>query len=129
MPSAPIDKHIQFTAGDDCKAADGRALAWTSATWPDLTGSTLTLVIGHDQYNLFGNSPVTFTAPAAVVAASGAQTVSMDLTSAQTDQLSAGEFDYTLTAKLADGDTVTLAAGWVSVFAPPTALPMYPPAV
>lgn len=33
---APIDTHQQIVAGDDYKAADGRALTWRSGLWPNL---------------------------------------------------------------------------------------------
>lgn len=127
MPPAPITTHLQLVAGDDCKAADGRALSWpTSTTWPALAGATLTMTVGHDEYNLYGNLPLTWTG---TVPTPSPSPLTLDVTAAQTAGLSADRYDYVLVAKLTNGDTVTLAAGYLTVMAPPTNLPLYPAAV
>jgi hypothetical protein len=128
MPSAPIDTHQQIVAGDDFKAADGRALTWTSTHWPNLAGATLSMVVGHNQYNLYGNLPVTWTGTVPASPASPT-TVSLDVANAQTIVLPQGEYDYALTATLADTDIVTIAAGKLTVIAQPGTVPLYPPAV
>lgn len=123
----PLDTHQEVVAGDDYKSADGRALTWSSDVWPDLTGAALTMTVGHEQYNLYGNLPVTWTAtlPTPLVQPGVA---SLDVTSAQTSVLTPDEYDYQLTATLADGDKVTLAIGKLTVWASPGTTPLYSPA-
>lgn len=123
MPTAPLNSHQQIVAGDDFKAADGRALTWTSALWPNVAGATLKMVVGHDQPNVWGNLPVTWTGTVSASATGSPVTVSLDVTAAQTVTLPAGEYDYTLEATLADTDVVTLAVGKLTVLAPPGAQP------
>lgn len=124
----PLDTHQQVVAGDDYKSADGRALTWSSDTWPDLAGATLTMTVGHEQYNLYGNLPLTWegTVPASP---DHPGTISLDVTSAQTASLAPDEYDYQLTATLADGDKVTLAIGKLTAWASPGTTPLYPPAM
>jgi hypothetical protein len=125
---APVVAHLEITAGDDAKAADGRALSWgPSQTWPDLAGASLKMVVGHFQFNLYGNLPVTWTGtvPASPDSPS---TVSLDVAAAQSASLPQDEYDYMLTATLSDGDTVTLATGKLTVLAAPGMVPLYPPA-
>jgi hypothetical protein len=130
MPSAPLEVHQQIVAGDDCKAADGRALTWTSGPvqpWPDLAGATLTMLVGQSRPNL-GIVPVawTGTVPGSPAAPT---TVSLDVTAAQTILLPEGEFDYQLSAVLADSDTVTIAQGKLTVWAAPGTPPLFPGSV
>ena len=128
-----------IVSGDDYRAADNRALRWTSAFWPfNLAGASLKLVIGHQDYNLFGNLPLTFTGVSSFRTASGAVTgvvpptfpvtAALDLTAAQTTQLPEGDYRYSLVATLANGDVVTLDEGPLSVSASPGNPPLYPPA-
>lgn len=128
MPPTPIDTHQQLVAGDDCKAADGRALTWTSSHFPNLAGATLTFIVGHTQYNLYGNLPITVTGTVPATPASPT-TVSLDVLGSATTNLPAGEYDYQLTATLADADVVTIAIGHLTVWAAPGTVPLYPPAV
>lgn len=124
----PLSTHQQVVAGDDYKAADGRALSWASGSFPNLAGATLTMVVGHEQWNLYGNLPVTWTG---TVPSSPANPtlVTLSVTSAQTLALPQDEYDYVLTATLADGDQWTIAIGKLTVQASPGTLPLYPPAI
>lgn len=128
MP-APLITHQEVVAGDDYKAADGRALVWgPSQYWPDLAGAALSMVVGHGQYNLYGNLPVTWTgsvpgSPDAPVI------VSLNVTAAQTVALVQDEYDYQLQAKLTNGDQVTLAMGKLTVTATPGTVGLYPPTI
>jgi hypothetical protein len=129
MPAAPLTTHQQITAGDDAQARDGRALTWgPSQSWPDLAGATLKMVVGHDQFNLYGNLPLTWedTVPASP---DKPATVELSVTAAQSANLPQDEYDYQLAATLTNGDVVTLALGKLTVFAAPGTVPLYPPAV
>jgi hypothetical protein len=125
---SPIIIHQEIVAGDDFKAVDGRALTWTSGLWPNLAGATLTMTVGHEQYNLYGNLPLiwTGTVPASPAAPT---TVSLDVTSLETSPLPQDEYDYQLTATLTDGDKVTIAVGKLTVRATPGTVPLFPPAM
>ncbi len=125
MPPAPITTWQQIVAGDDAKAADGRALTWTSALWPNLASATLTLTIGHANLNMYGNLPLTVAGSVPNTPANPT-TVSLDMTAAQTSQLAAGTYDYTLSAKLADSDVVTIALGKLTVQAAPGQIALAP---
>jgi hypothetical protein len=126
---APLDTHLEIVAGDDYKAADGRALSWTSQMFPsNLAGATLSMVLGHNEYNLYGNLPITITGSVPGSPASPT-TVSLDVAGAITANLPAGQYQYMLTATLTDGDRVTIAAGNLSMLAAPNTTPLYPPAV
>jgi hypothetical protein len=125
----PLTKHQQVVSGDDYKAADGRALTWSSSgAWPDLAGASLLMLVGHEQYNLYGNLPLSWKG---TVPASPAQPteISLDVTSLETSNIPQDEYDYQLTATLADGDKVTLAIGKLTVWAAPGTVPLYPPAM
>lgn len=126
--ASPITTHQQVVAGDDYKAADGRALSWSSGMWPDLASATLSMVVGHSQYNLYGNLPVTWTGtvPASPDAPT---TVSLDVAAAQTAALVQDEYDYMLHAVLSDGDVITLAIGKLTVQANPGTVSLFPPAI
>lgn len=128
MPSAPIVIHQQVVSGDDCLAADGRSLTWTSQDWPNLAGATLTMVVGHNAYNLFANLPVFWTGTVPATPASPT-TVSLDVTAAETSALPPTEYDYVLQSVLADGDHVTIAQGKLSVIGQPGIVPLFPPGI
>lgn len=126
---APLNPHLEIVAGDDYKAADNTALSWTSQLFPtNLAGATLTLTIGHTEYNLYGNLPISVTG---TVPASPANptTITLDLAGTATANLPAGQYDYQLDAVLPDGDKQTLAIGHMTVWATPSTVPLYPPAV
>lgn len=104
--------------GDDYKAADGRAFVWTNApgTWPNLTGATITFVCGKGAFTK-AYGPWSATSPNP----NGAnQTVQLELPAADTIQLNASvgvydSYNYSLSAVLTNGDTVTLAEGQLTV--------------
>ena len=123
-----LTTHQEIVAGDDCKAVDGRALIWSSPSWPNLAGATLAMVIGHDQYNLYGNLPVTWAGAVSSLYPSPSS-IYLEATAAQTIVLPGGMYDYTLTATLPSGDRVTIAVGQLTVQATPGTVPLYPPAV
>jgi hypothetical protein len=120
----PLTTHLELVAGDDCKVADGRGLAWTSPSWPDLSGATLTMVIGHDRPPLGEVLPVTWTGtvPASPPSPSS---IFLEVTSAQTGVFASGMYDYTLQATLTNGDLVTVAVGKLTVQASPTTPPIF----
>jgi hypothetical protein len=124
----PLKIHQVVVSGDDYKAADGRALTWSSAGWPNLAGATLKMIVGHEQYNLYGNLPLTWkgTVPASPASPT---TISLDVTALETSNIPQDEYDYQLTATLADADEVTLAIGKLTVLAAPGTVPLYPPAM
>lgn len=113
-----VNTHLEFVQGDDRKARDGRALTWSSPTWPNVASATLTMIVGHDSQDIYGNVPQTWTG-AVPSSPPSPSTVSLDVTSAQTVALPGGQYDYTLTATLTNGDKVTLAAGQLSVIPTP----------
>lgn len=114
---APIIVHQEITAGDDYKAAEGRALTWQSPQWPNLAGASISLVWGFDQANILGASPVTWTTIQPSTPASTLATV--ELSHEQTKEAAEGCFDYVLRAVLADGDTFTLATGQLTISVEP----------
>jgi hypothetical protein len=124
MPLIPhwsvLNTAQEIVSGDDCKAADGRGLSWSSPRWPDLAGATLTMVVGHHTLQpLSGSLPVTWTG-AVPSSPSSPFTVFLDVAAAQTGVLTAGTYYYTLAAVLPSGDKITLAVGNLTVQAPPT---------
>lgn len=92
---------IELIQGDDYKAADSRAIIFTSATgWPVLTGAAVVLRVGgFKDYNF---------------SVTNATTVTRDFTAAETVLLTAGRYDYQLIATLTNGDVVTIAQGLLS---------------
>lgn len=88
--------------GDDYKNVDGRALQWSSTSWPVLTSGTVTLYLEKKS------DGVTFSKAGTVVSASS---VRVDLTAAETTAREVGAYRYALKATLSDGDKVTLATG------------------
>jgi hypothetical protein len=120
----PLTTHLEIVAGDDCKAADGRALLWTSPSWPNLAGATLTMVIGHNQPPLGEILPVTWSG-AVSASPDSPSSIFLEVTSAQTGVFAAGMYDYTLQATLTSGDQVTVAVGKLTVQASPTTPPIF----
>ncbi|MBU2249537.1 MAG: hypothetical protein KKD77_22510, partial [Gammaproteobacteria bacterium] len=88
--------------GDDYYNADGRALEWTSTSWPTLTGATITAVISG-----------VCTLTGSVVSASK---VRLELTDAQTTAIPEGDYAFQIYAALVtSGNIVTLVdAFWTS---------------
>jgi hypothetical protein len=122
--SAPIVLHQEIVVGDDYKIADERALTWFSASWPNLAGAKLALVVGYSQANIYAMLPVTwaYTMPAGPET----RTAVMELTATQTKQVFEGCFDYILQATLTDGSHVTLVLGELTVSQEPGQAPLAP---
>lgn len=101
---------IRLQAGDDYLDADDRALAWTFTSAPDLTSATAKLLrIRMGAVSL----DKAFTVSGAGTAT---QTVTAELTSTETDDLSPAKIGaYDLSCTLANGHKVTLARGKVFV--------------
>jgi hypothetical protein len=116
MP-APIISHQEIVAGDDFKAAEGRALVWSSPQWPNLAGAALKMVVGLNPPSAYTLTPVTWTG--SVPAGLPVFIATMEPTHTQTSALAAGCYDYTLSATLPNGDVVTLATGPITVLAEP----------
>jgi hypothetical protein len=98
---------VAIVAGDDYLNADGRALTFTAANWPVLTGATITL-----------NADNALTKTGTVV---NATTARVELTAADTANLRPSVYVFGLVAKLADGSTVTLVQARLAVTARPQA--------
>lgn len=99
---------VELVQGDDYANADGRALSWSSTSWPDLTGATIAFNVGDGDLVVAGT----------VVSSGGAtQTVRAEPTAAQTATLAATgrptrtPHRYDVTATLDGGGEVTLARG------------------
>lgn len=86
---------ITLQQGDDYLAADGRALSWTSASWPDLTGADVLLMSRTEME---------------YVCAAAGHTVTLELTAEVTRGLG-GRYPFDLVATLASGHVVTLTKG------------------
>lgn len=82
---------ISLLAGDDYFDADGRALVWSSAAWPDLTEATVTFKTGSIS--------ISVTIVTAGVGIS--QILQLELTSVQSAALK-GVFNFDIDAVLAD---------------------------
>lgn len=102
-PVAVDGTTINLVQGDTYDADEGRALTFTSASWPILTGATVKMIlVGQnvtDEYNM-------------VVV--DADTVQLELTSAQTDPL-ISSYRYRVLATLANGHEQTLVQGLLLV--------------
>jgi hypothetical protein len=96
---------VALVQGDDYLAADGRALQWSSSSWPVLTSATVVL-------HLENYADETATLTGGVVSASEAQ---VELTAVQTAALDPVSWRYALKATLTDGSVVTLATGELAV--------------
>lgn len=123
-----LDTHVELAAGLDAKQADGTGLSWYSAKWPDLAGATLTLTVGHKQYNLYGDLPIHVTSSVPTTTPSPS-VVHVDVPGALTATLPGGQYDYQLDAQLVNGDSILLASGHLSITAEPNSLPTWPPSV
>jgi hypothetical protein len=119
---APVISHVEIVKGDDYRAAEERALVWSSPQWPSVAGATLSMVVGSHLPNIYGGLPVTWLG--SVPAGTPTWTATIELTHVQTALLSEGCWDYTLTATLLDGDVVTLATGQLTVLANPAQAPL-----
>lgn len=119
--TAPIIVHCEIVKGDDFKAAEGRALVWTSPQWPNLASAALTMVVGSALPTILGGLPVTWTG--SVAAGLPIWVATIELTHVQTAAIAEGCWNYTLTATLPNGDVETLATGQLTVLANPAQAP------
>lgn len=99
-------QQLAITRGDDYRAADGRALAFTNTAWPDLTSGSVSLELRKTDDQTTVNQ-------AGVVAS--ADSVTVELTATWTAALELGLYRYALKASLASTHEVTLATGMVVV--------------
>jgi hypothetical protein len=108
--SSPVASggNATIVKGDDYLAADGRALEWTSADWPDLTGATVAMKYKRRR-------DVVSVAAEVVTPSGSEKKVRVELTRDVTSTLVAGEsrtqpraLAFDLEAILADGSVVTL---------------------
>jgi hypothetical protein len=127
-PWQPQTTHQEITAGNDSKAVDGNALVWESASWPDLAGAALSMVVGHAQYNLYGNLPVTWTGIVPTLP-DWPSSIHLDVPALLSQNLPQDEYQYQLSATLPSGDVILVAHGNLTVNAAPGTVPLYPPAV
>jgi hypothetical protein len=94
---------VEIVKGDDYAAADGRALEWTSTTWPNLTGATITFRVLQQI-----RDDVLLTKAGSVVTPTGTAKVRVELTAAETGALSAGGHRFEVVATLSSGRVATL---------------------
>ena len=97
---------LTIVRGDDYKQVDGRAIEWSSANWPTLTGATVTLTIRRKKTGL-----VELTTAGTVVDAS---TVRVELPNTLTGALVPSDWGHSfdVQATLAEtGNVVTLVLG------------------
>lgn len=99
---------VEIVQGDDYKATDGRALQWSSTSWPVLTSGSIELELRKGT--------LTASFAGSVLSATEAQ---VELTATDTEPLETGTWQYALKATLADGSVVTVAAGLFGVVAQP----------
>jgi hypothetical protein len=113
----PQTTTIVIVQGDDYKAADRRALDftsddWPAYTWPDLSGATVAFYAQlistgfHTIDNLAGT----------IIYASEPGRVRFELSSSVTESLVTGtSYTYAVVATLENGDLTTLAQGQITV--------------
>lgn len=112
-PVAADGSTITLVQGDDYHAGDGRALDFSSESWPDLASATVAL---RAQF-----IDLTFVQAASVLAPSGpVKTVRVELDAAATSSMPASSVTpYAIEAVLASGRRATLARGRLVVLSHP----------
>ncbi len=106
--------NLELYAGDDYRAADGRALVWTNAagTWPNLTAAALQLTAHRN-----GARRLQF--PGTVQTPTGAQQIQFEPTAQDlptpTDAAPSWEYSFAITATLSNGHTITLQTGTLTL--------------
>jgi hypothetical protein len=123
-PVAADGSTLDLVRGDDYALDEGRQITFSSASWPNLTGTasdgiTLTVRRRAEAFGS-GSDPVLFSVHDTVGSrsfGSGNQSITFELTHTDTAALlpgvTAGKYDVQVT--LADGDVVTLVTGVVNV--------------
>jgi len=89
---------------DDYLLADDRALEWTSDSWPDLSGATITFCVGNFEKAM--------TAP---VPSGDDAIIRLELTDTETCTFCFDEADFCVRAELASGNVVTLVTGTLTM--------------
>jgi hypothetical protein len=98
-----VGSEIRVARGYDYTPSAGRTLALSSEDWPDLTGATVRLVERDAARTLVYPMTVVLASP------TGAQTVRLDLTAAQTSAMPVGRRLLRVAATLGGGQEVDLA--------------------
>lgn len=107
-----IGGDVEIVRGDDYKAADARALEWTSASWPDLTSATVTFTAKYSD------EIVAVSKAGSVVTPSGTgKRIRVELLRSETENFLTGNHDFDIRAVLSNGDDVTLVKANMSVLA------------
>ena len=113
---------LELVREDDYKAGDGRAVSFSSDSWPDLTGATVTMTIRRRREAFANRGSDSILASkddssGLRVVGSGTQTIYFDLTTTETTPLLPGTAtgNYDVEATLSNSNIVTLITGLVSV--------------
>lgn len=81
---------LRLVQGDDYMDSIGRALSWSASSWPDLTGASVEFEAWSKR-----DKGKSLTKAMTVTSAGGAtQTVQLELTASETDQLTVGHNDW-----------------------------------
>lgn len=109
---------VVIVRGDDYKAANGRALSWTSTSWPDLTGASVYL----DVKPVTPGAARSLRLTGSVVTPTGTAEVQVDVARTDTASLTPKRYAYNLVAALAtSGNVVTLATDTLKLIEQPVA--------
>jgi hypothetical protein len=105
---------ITIVRGDDIDSTLANAIVFNSTDWQDLTSSTVVFSCKHKRTGVAG---LTAVATTVTNAGQATQTVTVNLTAAQTAQLSPGDdaYYYDVQATLSGGSVVTLTYGDMTV--------------
>jgi len=98
---------VEIVRGDDYSNTDGRALNWTDASWPTLTGGTIAFSVRDNE------GIVLIDSIAGVIV--DASTIYVELTAAQTT-VDPGKHRFDVQATLVSGRVVTLQLGKCRIF-------------
>jgi hypothetical protein len=102
-PVSQNGRRLEVVCGDSYSDTNGRAIDFSSADWPTLTGASV-------DFNVTSTSGDPFTWDMTVVTGTGTKKVRLELTAAQTAAKSAGTYSYNVVATLAS-DVMTLVRG------------------
>ena len=104
-PLSQNGRKLEIVQGDDYANDDGRAIDFTSASWPTLTSATVSFQAKATP------GTATLTKSMTVVTATGTKKVRLELTDDDTVSLTPGAFAYNVVATLSNGNKVTLVRG------------------
>ncbi len=104
---------IEIVQGDSYYNADGRALEWTSTSWPDLTGATVVFSAKNNLTTALDIANHAMT----VVTPTGTAKVRLELAASDTISLALGAkaYSWDVQATLTNGHVVTLVRGQMTV--------------